>query len=337
MAETPLKVVFLDRDTVAPQTVLREFRFAHTLEVHARTLPGEVAERIADADIVMVNKVRLGPDEIAGARRLRMVALAATGSDNVDLAACNERGIIVSNIRGYATRSVPEHVFALIFALRRSIVPYRQSVQEGRWQQAAQFCYFDYPIRDLAGSTLGIIGAGALGQAVAGIGRALGMRVLFAAHKGRNDMGALYTPFDTVLAESDVLTLHCPLNAHTRNLLGTEEFGKMSRRPLIINTARGALIDDQALTAALRSGQVSGAGIDVAVPEPPEPDHPLMALLDLPNFILTPHVAWASNEAMQALADQLIDNVEAFVAGAPRNVLAGMREEGRAVTTTGGK
>lgn len=337
MVEASLKVVFLDRDTIAPQIVLRTFRFAHTLELHARTRPEEVAERIRDADIVIVNKVRLGRDEIAAAQRLKMVAIAATGSDNVDLAACGERGIVVSNIRGYATRSVPEHVFALIFALRRSIVPYRQSVQAGRWQDAAQFCYFDYPIRDLAGSTLGIVGAGTLGQAVAQIGRALGMRVLFAAHKGRADMGALYTPFEAVLEQSDVITLHCPLNEYTRHLLGREEFARMVRKPLIINTARGALIDDDALVAAMRSGQISGAGIDVTVPEPPAPDHPLMSLLDMPNFILTPHVAWASDEAMQTLADQLIDNIEAFVAGTPRNVLAGGLQAAAVTPTSGGK
>lgn len=323
MATAPLKVVFLDRDTISPETVLRSPNFPHTLELHSRTKPEEVAPRIADADIVIVNKVKVTAQDIAGAKQLKMIALAATGSDNVDLAACEERGIVVSNIRGYAVRSVPEHVFALIFALRRSITAYRESVQAGRWQEAAQFCYFDYPIRDLAGSTLGIVGAGTLGQAVAQIGRALGMRVLFAAHKGRSDMGALYTPFDTVLAESDVITLHCPLNAHTHHLLGAEEFAKMTRKPLLINTARGALIDDDALATALRSGQLGGAGLDVTVPEPPPADHPLMKLLDLPNFILTPHVAWASAEAIQALADQLIDNIDAYVAGAPRNVLAG--------------
>lgn len=323
MASTPLKVVFLDRETISPQTVLQTLSFAHTLELHGRTRPEQVAERIADADVAIVNKVRIGAEHIAAAPRLRMIALAATGSDNVDLAACEQRGIVVSNIRGYATRTVPEHVFALIFALRRSIVAYHQSVQAGRWQDAQQFCYFDYPIRDLAGSTLGVIGAGALGQAVAQIGRALGMRVLFAAHKGRGDMGALYTPFDTVLAESDVITLHCPLNTHTHHLLGAAEFAAMARKPLLINTARGALIDDQALVAALRGGQLGGAGLDVTVPEPPPVDHPLMSLLDLPNFILTPHVAWASAEAAQTLADQLIGNVEAFVAGSPRNVLAG--------------
>lgn len=323
MHQAPLKVVFLDRDTISPQTVLRAPSFPHTLSFHGRTRADEVAGRIADADIVIVNKVRLGREAIAGAPNLKMVALAATGSDNVDLEACNERGIIVSNIRGYAVRSVPEHVFALIFSLRRSIVAYRQSVQAGRWQEADQFCYFDYPIKDLAGSTLGIVGAGALGQSVAQIGRALGMRVLFAAHKGRADMGALYTPFETILSESDVITLHCPLNAHTHHLLSTSEFAQMKRRPLLINTARGALIDDQALAIALRTGQLGGAGLDVTVPEPPPADHPLMALLDLPNFILTPHVAWASDEAVQALADQLMDNIDAFVAGAPRNVIAG--------------
>lgn len=323
MASTPLKVVFLDRETISPQTVLRAPAFPHVLELHGRTRPEQVKERIADADIVLVNKVRLGAEEIAAAPRLRMIALAATGSDNIDLATCRERGIVVSNIRGYAVKTVPEHVFALIFALRRSIVAYHQSVKSGRWQEANQFCYFDYPIRDLAGSTLGVIGAGSLGQAVAQIGRALGMRVLFAAHKGRTDMGALYTPFETVLAESDVISLHCPLNEQTHHLLSHAEFSAMARKPMLINTARGALIDDHALAEALRSDQLSGAGLDVTVPEPPAADHPLMQLLDLPNFILTPHVAWASQEAIQAVADQLIDNVEAFVKGEPRNALVG--------------
>jgi Lactate dehydrogenase and related dehydrogenases len=321
MSSTALKVVFLDRDTISPETRIPALSFPHTLELHARTRPDQVAERIGDADIVIVNKVRLGEQEIAQAGRLKMIALAATGSDNIDLGACSQRGIVVSNIRGYAVNTVPEHVFALIFALRRSIVAYHESVRAGRWQDAAQFCYFDYPIRDLKGSTLGIIGAGALGQAVASIGRALGMRVLFAAHKGRTDMGALYTPFEKVLSDSDIITLHCPLNAQTHHLLGAEQFAQMHRKPLLINTARGALIDDEALAVALRSGQISGAGLDVTVPEPPPADHPLMALLDLPNFILTPHVAWASREAVQALTDQLFANIEAFVSGHARNAL----------------
>ncbi|MFT0548226.1 D-2-hydroxyacid dehydrogenase [Allopusillimonas ginsengisoli] len=316
-----MQVVFLDRETISPQTTLRSLSFAHELKVYGRTSRDQAVERIADADIVIVNKVKLDRATIEAAPRLKMIALAATGTDNIDLKACAERNIVVSNIRGYATRTVPEHTFALIFALRRSIVAYSESVKAGRWQEAQQFCYFDYPIKDLAGSTLGIIGEGALGQAVAGIGRALGMRILFAARKGRNEQGSLYTPFDKFLEESDIITLHCPLTEQTRGLIGATEFARMKRKPLLVNTARGGLVDEMALVDAMRSGQLGGAGFDVTAPEPPESNHPLMQLLDMPNFILTPHVAWASQEAIQFLADQLIDNVEAFHRGQPHNVV----------------
>lgn len=316
-----MQVVFLDRETISPQTTLRSLSFAHELKVYGRTSRDQAVERIADADIVIVNKVKLDRAAIEAAPRLKMIALAATGTDNIDLKACAERNIVVSNIRGYATRTVPEHTFALIFALRRSIVAYSESVKAGRWQEAQQFCYFDYPIKDLAGSTLGIVGEGALGQAVAGIGRALGMRILFAARKGRNEQGSLYTPFDKFLEESDIITLHCPLTEQTRGLIGATEFARMKRKPLLVNTARGGLVDEMALVDAMRSGQLGGAGFDVTAPEPPESNHPLMQLLDMPNFILTPHVAWASQEAIQFLADQLIDNVEAFHRGQPHNVV----------------
>lgn len=321
MADAALNVVFLDRDTISEQTTLRRLSFDHTLTVYNRTSADQVAERIVDADIVITNKVPVREAALAGATRLKMIAVAATGTDNVDLKTCAQRGIVVSNIRGYAVHTVPEHVFALIFALRRSIVAYHTSVKAGRWQQAQQFCYFDYPIKDLAGSTLGIIGEGALGQSVAAIGKALGMRVLFAARKGGIRQGSLYTPFNDLLAQSDVITLHCPLNDSTRNLIDTPEFSLMQRKPLLINTARGGLVNEQALETALRSGQLGGAGFDVTIPEPPPADSPLMKLLDLPNFILTPHVAWASQEAVQSLADQLIDNIEAFHCGKPRNVV----------------
>ncbi|MCK6438551.1 NAD(P)-dependent oxidoreductase, partial [Rivihabitans pingtungensis] len=221
----------------------------------------------------------------------------------------------------YAVHTVPEHTFALIFALRRSICAYRDAVRAGRWQEAGQFCFFDHPIRDLAGSTLGVIGDGVLGQAVAAMGRALGMRVLFAGFKGQTGQGALYTPFEQTLAQSDVLTLHCPLLPTTRNMIGAAEFAQMRRRPLLINTARGGLVDEAAVGPALAAGQISGAAFDVVTTEPPPADHPFMALLDRPDFILTPHVAWASDEAQQGLADQLVDNIEAFVRGEPANVV----------------
>lgn len=316
-----MKIVFLDRDTMSPRTVVRAPAFDHVLEVFDRTTAAQVGQRIADADIVITNKVKLTAADIEGAPRLRLVAIAATGSDNIDLRACEARGVVVSNIRGYATHTVPEHTFALIFALRRSIVAYHESVKRGRWQQSGQFCYFDHPIRDLHGSVLGIVGDGALGTAVAAIGRALGMEVLFSAFKGSTGMGALYTPFEEVLERSDVLTLHCPLLPGTRNLIGAPEFARMRRRPLLINTARGGLVDEPALAEALRTGRIGGAGFDVVTTEPPPSDHPFMSLLELPNFILTPHVAWAAEEAIQALADQLIDNVEAFARGEPAHVV----------------
>lgn len=315
-------IVFLDRETISPETVLRKPNFPHRWTEYQRTEPDQVAERCADATIVVLNKVRLPAEAIARLPRLKLVAVAATGTDPVDVKACAARGIVVSNIRNYAINTVPEHTFALILALRRSIVAYRDSVRSGAWQRAEQFCYFDFPIRDLAGSTLGIIGEGAIGQAVAQLGRAFGMRILFSAHKNTTGMGPLYTPFEEVLERSDVITLHCPLMPSTRNLIGGPEFARMKRRPLLINTARGGLVDEEELGAALRSGQIAGAGFDVATIEPPPPDHPLMRLLDAPNFILTPHVAWASAEAVQGLADQLIGNLEAFHSGRPANVVA---------------
>ena len=320
-SDRPARVVFLDRDTLSPETTLRELGFPHELEVFDRTTAEQVAGRISDADIVITNKAPVREAALAGAKRLRLVAVAATGTDVVDVKACAARGITVSNIRNYAVNTVPEHTFALLLALRRSILPYRQSVARGRWREAAQFCYFDYPIRDLAGSTLGVIGDGVLGKSVAKLGEAFGMKVLFSDYKGTTGMGPLYTPFQEVLRVSDVITLHTPLMPSTRNLIGPAEFAMMEKRPLLINTARGGLVDEAALVVALRSGQIAGAGFDVVTTEPPPDDHPLVELLDLPNFILTPHVAWASQEAIQGLADQLIDNVEAFWAGAPRNVV----------------
>lgn len=316
------RVVFLDRDTMPADVTLRALSFPHTLTEYATTAPDEVAERISDADIVITNKAPVGKAALAGARKLRLVAIAATGSDVVDVAACEARGVAVSNIRGYAVNTVPEHTFALILALRRSIVAYRDSVRAGRWQESGQFCYFDFPINDLSGSTLGIIGDGALGQSVAQIARAFGMRVLFSAYKGVPGMGPLYTPFEEVLRTSDIITLHAPLMPATRNMISGPEFALMERKPLLINTARGGLVDEDALELALETGQIAGAGFDVVTVEPPDQNHPLVRLTKYPNFILTPHVAWASREAIQSLADQLVDNVEAFWNGSPRNIVS---------------
>ncbi len=314
-----MKIGFLDRATISPETVVRAPGFTHEWVTFDRTTTEDAAARIADADIVVVNKVRLSAQTLAAAKKLKLIAVAATGTDNIDLTACKQYGIVVSNVRNYALHTVSEHTFALIFSLRRSICAYRDAVKAGRWQEAGQFCFFDYPIRDLTASTLGVVGDGVLGQSVAAMGRAFGMRVLFSAHKGRTGQGRIYTPFDEVLRQADVLTLHCPLNAQTRHMIGAAEFEQMTRKPLLINTGRGGLVDESAVGPALQAGHISGAAFDVTSTEPPPVDHPFMALLDRPDFILTPHVAWASAQAIQALADQLIDNIEAFERGQPVN------------------
>lgn len=318
----PATIVFLDRETLPPETRLRAPDFPHHMVAHQRTAPHEVAERIADADIVISNKVPVDAAAIEGAEKLRFIAVSATGTDMIDLTACAARGVVVSNVRDYAGTTVPEHTFALIFALRRSLVAYHDSVRQGRWQTASQFCFLDHPIEDLAGSTLGIIGAGSLGRAVGALGQALGMSVQFAARKGE-PADKDRPSFETVLAQSDIISLHVPLTPETTGMIGAAEFALMERRPILINTARGGLVDERALDDALASGRISGAGFDVASAEPPSGDHPLMALLKHPNFILTPHVAWASRGAIQALADQTIDNIEAFRSGVPRNVVTG--------------
>lgn len=315
------RIVFLDRDTLSPETKLRAPDFPHDLVVYDRTAPDEVAARIADADIVVTNKAPIRADAIAHAPRLKLIAVAATGTDCVDLAACRKAGITVCNIRDYAANTVPEHTFALMLALRRSIIPYRQSVIDGRWQEARQFCFFDHPISDLAGSTLGIVGHGALGRSVARIAGAFGMTVLVADRKTAANPAPGRTAFDEVMRRSDVITLHCPLNAETRGIIASREFALMERRPILVNTGRGGLVDEQALVAALDAGQIAGAGFDVTDGEPPAADSPMMRIAGRPNVILTPHVAWASRQAVQALADQLVENIELFHRGTPRNVV----------------
>ncbi len=317
------KIVFLDRATIAPQIRLRRPAFDHELSVHERTPPDAVVERLAGATIAITNKVPLTAAVLEQLPELRLIAVAATGTDCVDKAYCQRRGIAVTNIRGYSVNSVPEHTFALILALRRNIVAFRADVLAGEWEKAAQFCFFNHPIRDLHGARLGIIGAGALGQRVAEIARVFGMVPLFAAHKGRPSPGSLYTAWDEVLETSDVITLHCPLTPSSRGMIAMPEFRAMKRRPLLVNTARGGIVVEADLAQALDEGLISGAGFDVAAEEPPPADNPLLRVAGRPNVILTPHVAWASDEAQQTLADQLIDNIENFVRGEPTNLVEG--------------
>jgi glycerate dehydrogenase len=312
-------IVFLERGSLDAN--VRRPLFAHTWAEHGKVGPDEVIACLKDASIAIVNKTPLPASVLAQLPSLKLVAVAATGTDNIDIANCRERGIAVSNIRNYAVHTVPEHAFTLMLALRRNLFAYCADVAAGAWQKSEQFCLSGHPIGDLYGSTIGIVGEGALGQGVAKIARGFGMKVLFADHAPPKAPGVEFTPFDNVLAESDVVSLHLPLTPGTRNLVGARELKLMKRSALLINTARGGLVDEAALADALQNGTIAGAGFDVLSKEPPK-DGNLLLDLKLPNFILTPHIAWASKGGMQILADQLIDNVEAFVAGTPRNVMA---------------
>lgn len=312
------RIVFLDRKSIIAD--IRRPAFAHEWIDHDKTDHNETLARIRDASIVISNKVKLSGAILAQAPSLKMVAVCATGTDNVDLDFCKANGIVVSNIRGYAVHTLPEHVFMLILALRRNLIGWREDVRAGLWQQSDAFCLFTRSISDIHGSTLGLIGQGVLGQSVRRIAEAFGMKVLVAEHKNAASVREGYTAFDTVLKEADVISLHTPLTPETRHMISTREFGLMKPSVILINTARGNLVDETALVEALQSNRIAGAGFDVLSVEPPREGNPLLEL-DMPNFILTPHVAWGSRDAMQIMADQLVDNIEAFVAGAPRNVV----------------
>ncbi len=316
-----IKIVFLDHATFPPGIVLNKINTPNEIVLYESTKPEDISLRINDADIIITNKVKITREILQKAAKLRFIAVAATGTDVVDLAACKEQGVSVANIRHYAMNSVPEHTFALMLALRRSIIAYHQAVCAGRWQRAGQFCFFDYPIKNLSGCTLGLIGDGVLGKAVAEIAKSFGMNVLFSAYKGNSSMGPLYTPFEEVLRESDIISIHCPLLDSTRDMISSAEFEKMKPSCLVINTARGGIVNEKALYYALTQGQIAGAAFDVAVNEPPAPQDLIMALTKLPNFILTPHISWASFEAIQTLADKLIENINAYLSGEPINLV----------------
>ncbi|OYY94606.1 MAG: glycerate dehydrogenase [Hydrogenophilales bacterium 28-61-23] len=313
-------IVFLDRATLLAE--LRPPSFEHSWVEHPACPPEDAADFLWRASIAITNKAPITRELLAACPKLRLIAVAATGTNNVDLDACRERGVAVCNIRAYAEHTVPEHVFMLLLALRRNLLAWRDSLRQGAWRKATQFCLFDHEIHDLHGSTLGLIGYGNVGAGVERLAHAFGMNVLIAEHKGAAEIRPGRVAFDEVLARADQISLHTPLveepREATRNLIGAREFGLMKRNAVLINTARGGLVDEAALVTALATRRIAGAGFDVLSVEPPSAGNPLLEL-KLPNFLLTPHVAWSSREAMQRLADQLMDNIEAFVRGEQRN------------------
>ncbi|MFA9461157.1 2-hydroxyacid dehydrogenase [Thiohalorhabdus methylotrophus] len=317
-----MRAVFLDTDSLDPGDLDRRALEACSADwtFFGETRPDQVPERIAGAEVVVTNKVPLDARVLRNAGGLRLVCIAATGTNNVDLAAARERDVAVANVVRYATPSVVQHVFSLMLALTTRLSDYEQSVRSGRWAESPHFCLLDFPIRELAGRTLGVVGHGELGSNVAHVAEAFGMRVRVAQIPGRPDRPERVA-LGRLLPEVDVLTLHCPLTPETEGLLGAGELERLPDHALLINTARGGIVDEPALAEALRAGRLGGAGVDVLTREPPPPDHPLLAP-DIPNLILTPHVAWASREARQRMVEELAANIEAFGRGESRNRVA---------------
>lgn len=312
------QIVFLDRKTV--NASFKKPSFPNKWIEFQTTQKSEVVERLKDATIAITNKVPIRKEEIAQLPNLRMIAVAATGTDCIDSKYCREKGIIVSNVRNYATASVPEHVFSLILGLRRKLIEYNNYTKSQNWQKSDIFCSLDFPIHDLHNSTLGIIGYGVLGKAVEKLALAFGMKVLIAEHKGITTTRESRVTFEEVIRNCDIISLHCPVTKETCGLFGEKEFSQMKQNSLLINCGRGGLVDEKALVEALKNGEIAGAGVDVLSNEPPTNGNPLLDA-DLPNLIVTPHIAWASSEAMQLLANQVIDNIEAFINGTPQNVV----------------
>jgi glycerate dehydrogenase len=287
-------------------------------QAYSNTEPSQVLERIRDAEIVISNKVILDRDILSAAHALKLVCVAATGTNNVDLAAAREHSIAVCNVRAYATSSVVEHVFTLLTSLLRNLGDYQLASMDGRWMHSQQFCFIDKPIIELAGKTMGIIGYGELGRAVADVARAFKMNVLVGLRPGSDQPQPGRMAIDEMLPQIDVLSLHCPLANNTRNLIDKHSFELMPSHAVLINTARGGIVNEGDLLQALLSGQIAAAGLDVLYEEPPVHGN---ALLDcaIPNLIITPHVAWASREARQRLLDEIVQNIVAFQSGDVRN------------------
>ena len=312
-----MKIAFLDRSTFSATIAFPVARLAAEWQEHAHTAPDEVLARASAAAVVVTNKVKFPAALLEKLPRLRLVAVAAAGVDHVDLDAARRLGIGVCHVRDYATHSVPEHVFAVLLALRRNLIAYAAAATNGTWARAGNFCLHNWPIEDLAGSTLGIVGAGTLGQSVARLGAAFGMRVLLAEQRGA-PLRPGRVAFERVLAEADVLSLHVPLTPATRNLIGATELARLKPSAILINSARGGVVDEVALVEALRAGQLAGAAVDVLTAEPPPADHPLLSA-GLPNLLVTPHIAWASRQAQQRMADEVVENIAAFLRGEHRN------------------
>jgi len=310
-----MKIVFLDSTAIPKHIPIPRPKFEHEWVEYEYTPADQVIERMQDAEIVVTSKVIFSREVMQQLPKLKLIAITATGTNNVDLNAAKELGIVVKNVTGYSSVTVPEHVLGMIYALRHSLMGWYRDQLTDKWVECKQLCYFDYPVKDVKGSVLGIFGRGNLGREVGRLAELLGMKVLFAEHRGAETVREGYTKFEEVLAQADIITLHCPLTETTQNLINRETLALCKDGALLINTGRGPLVDEQAVFEALSSGKLSGAALDVMRQEPPEKGNVLMeAAKRLPNLLITPHIAWASDSAVTTLVNKVTQNIEEFVA-----------------------
>lgn len=310
-----MNIVFLDSTGIPASHHIPSFSFPHQLTEYAHTPAEQVLERAKDADIIITSKVILNHEILSQLPKLKLIAVTATGTNNIDLMAAKALGITVKNVTGYSSVTVPEHVIGMIYALKHRLIDYhRDQLLTERWATCGQFCYVDYPISDVQGSTLGIVGRGCIGNEVARLAQAVGMRVLFAEHQHATTIREGYTAFDEVLEQADVISLHCPLTPQTEQLINAKTLALMKPNACLINTGRGGLINEADLLQALQSGKLAGAALDVLVKEPPASDDALwLAAKTQPNLLITPHVAWASDSALTTLVNKVAQNIEEFV------------------------
>lgn len=309
-----MNIVFLDSTAIPKHIPIPRPSFPHNWVEYEYTSAEQTIDRAKDADIIITSKVILSREVLQQLPKLKLIAITATGTNNVDLDAAKELGVAVKNVTGYSATTVPEHVLGMIFALKHSLAGWQRDQSTGKWTESKQFCYFDYPITDVKGSTLGVFGKGCLGTEVGRLAELLGMKVLYAEHRNATTCREGYTPFEEVLKQADILTLHCALTETTKNLINQETLSLCKKGAYLINTGRGPLIDEQAVCDALKSGQLGGAALDVLVKEPPEKNNPLIELAKtMPNLIITPHIAWASDSAVTTLTKKVTQNIEDFV------------------------
>ena len=312
-----MKAVFLDYASLDQNDL--DFSELHAvfenLTLYPASTEEQVLERIQEADVVITNKVRISAEVIQQLPQLKLILISATGTNNVDLVQAKKSGIVLCNCQAYGTSAVAQHTLMLMLALSTSVIQYHQAVQKGEWQKAQQFCLLDFPIVELAGKTLGIIGYGELGQAVAQLAKAFGMRIMVGALPNRPQREGR-VQLDELLSQADYVTLHCPLTDETKDLIDAKAFDRMKSSAFLINCARGGIVNEQALADALIHKKIAGAATDVLTVEPPKQGNVLLNI-DIPNLIITPHSAWGSVDARQRIVQQLMENVKAFQNGQP--------------------